>query len=98
MSVLSVALDDLFAWEKLTRLNFLKIDAEGAEPEILLGGTKIIAASRPIIQMEITTPDLPLKLDNYTGFQCPGGVNKMWIPNESPKLGVPKDLGWQKLN
>jgi len=98
LSVLSVALDDLFAWEKLTRLNFLKIDAEGAEPEILLGGTKIIAASRPIIQMEITISDLPLKLDNYTGFQCPGGVNKMWIPNESPKLGVPKDLGWQKLN
>ena len=69
-----------------------------AEPDILLGGAKLIAASRPIIQMEITISDLPLKLENYTGFQCPGGVNKLWIPNESPKIGIPKDLGWQKLS
>ena len=38
LSTLIVSLDDLFSWEGLNRLDYLKIDAEGAETEVLTGG------------------------------------------------------------
>lgn len=37
LSSLVVAIDDLFRWEGLTRFDFLKIDAEGAENQVLQG-------------------------------------------------------------
>ena len=97
LPTLTVSLDDLFSWEGLDRLNYLKMDAEGAEAQILNGGHRLLQRCRPIIQMEININDVPMKLENYTVFQSPGGVNKMWIPNESPKMKVPGQLGWEKL-
>jgi len=54
VSVLSASLDDLCRWEKLERLDYLKIDAEGAEAAILDGGQDAIRRFRPIVQVEIT--------------------------------------------
>lgn len=47
VSVLTVSLDDLMEWEQLERLDYLKIDAEGAEPEILHGAAETIRRHRP---------------------------------------------------
>jgi FkbM family methyltransferase len=46
-------LDGLCARAELTRLDFLKIDVEGAEPHVLTGGTGVIEKFRPAILMEI---------------------------------------------
>jgi FkbM family methyltransferase len=97
-SVLVVALDDLFAWEGLERLDYLKIDAEGAEEQIMAGARATIEKFRPIIQMEINLVDSHVRLPDYTAFQArPGSVNRLLIPNESPKIGVPVRLGWIKV-
>lgn len=93
-SVLMVALDDLFVWEKLERLNFLKIDAEGAENQVLLGAQGLIRQHRPIILAEVNLHDVAVELDNYLQFRAPGSQNKMFVPEESPKAAVARDLGW----
>ena len=62
LSVLVVSLDDLFEWEGITRLDYLKIDAEGAEAQILSGAKKTIEKFRPIIQVEISLVDLKISL------------------------------------
>jgi FkbM family methyltransferase len=46
-------LDALCARAELTRLDFLKIDVEGAELHVLDGGTRVIEKFRPAILVEI---------------------------------------------
>lgn len=46
-------LDVLCARAELTRLDFLKIDVEGAEPHVLAGGAQVIERFRPAILIEI---------------------------------------------
>lgn len=97
-SVLVVALDDLFKWEGLNRLDYLKIDAEGAEEQILSGAKQTIEKHRPIIQVEINLKDIQVSLPDYSVFQAAAGsINRLLIPNESPKIKVPEKLGWIKV-
>lgn len=97
-SVLVVALDDLFAWEGLNRLDYLKIDAEGAEELILKGAQRTIEKYRPIIQVEINLADSHAAFPNYSAFQASShSINRLLIPNESPKISLPQKLGWQKV-
>jgi FkbM family methyltransferase len=97
-SVLVVALDDLFAWEGLTRLDYLKIDAEGAEELILKGAQRTIEKYRPIIQVEINLADSSFGFPEYTAFQVSANsINRLLIPNESPKINIPQKLGWQEV-
>jgi FkbM family methyltransferase len=101
-SVLKVRLDDLIIWEKLTRCNYIKIDAEGAEQEIIEGAKQIIATYRPIIQAEVSISDFKVSLDNYSVFQAKkesGSLspNRMFIPNESQKIQVAKNLGLELI-
>jgi FkbM family methyltransferase len=51
-------LDALCARAGLTRLDFLKIDVEGAELHVLTGGTRVIEKFRPAILVEIETRHL----------------------------------------
>jgi FkbM family methyltransferase len=46
-------LDNLCARENITRLDFIKIDVEGAELQILHGGQHTITTSQPVILAEI---------------------------------------------
>jgi FkbM family methyltransferase len=99
LSTLVVALDNLFAWEGLNRLDYLKIDVEGAEAQVLAGAKETISKYRPIIQVEVNIKDAPIDLPNYSVFQAAtGSVNKVYIPNESLKIDVPTQLGWNKIN
>ena len=58
LSVLKVKLDDLFNWEELNRLDYLKIDVEGTEQQVLSGATETIKKYRPIIQLETIINDV----------------------------------------
>jgi FkbM family methyltransferase len=93
-SAMTVAIDDLFGWEKLDRLDYLKIDAEGAEEQVLRGGSKTIEKYRPIIQVEVSINDVPIDLPDYSAFQPPLSINRVYIPNDSPKISLPAQLGW----
>lgn len=96
-STLAVTLDDLFAWEGLDALDYLKLDVEGAEREVLLGAKRIIESCRPIIQMEVSIEDVPVQLFDYMVFRAPGSANKVCIPAEHPKIALPRQLGWTQL-
>ena len=96
-STLAVTLDDLLGWEGLDSLDYLKLDVEGAEREVLLGARQMIEKHRPIIQMEVTIEDVPVRLLDYTAFRAPGSANKLCIPVEHPKIAVPRQLGWAQL-
>jgi FkbM family methyltransferase len=98
LSILSVTLDELFEWENLNRLDYLKIDVEGAEKQVFAGARKILEKYRPIIQVEVILEDVDLEIPDYSIFQSPGSPNKIYIPNESPKIGIPKQLGWQQVS
>ena len=96
LSVLAVTLDDLCRWEGIARLDYLKVDAEGAEEEVFSGGKETIARFRPMIQLETTQKDFPLELPDYSSFQAKGSPNKIIIPNESEKIEIAYRLGWQR--
>jgi FkbM family methyltransferase len=96
-STLAVTLDDLLGWEGLDALDYLKLDVEGAEREVLLGARQMIEKHRPIIQMEVTIEDVPVQLLDYMAFRAPGSANKLCIPMEHPKIAVPEHLGWAQL-
>lgn len=96
-SVLKVKLDDLFEMEGLSRCDYIKIDAEGVEKEIIEGAHHIIKTHRPIIQAEVAITDFQIQLDDYAIFQAiyPDGrrsPNKLFIPRESPKIKIAKEL------
>jgi FkbM family methyltransferase len=94
ISVLSVSLDDLCRWENLERLDYLKIDAEGAEAAILEGGAQTIGRFRPVVQVEITKGSSSLSL-NYRKFIAPNSPNNIFIPAENVKaVETAVALGW----
>jgi FkbM family methyltransferase len=97
VSTLVFRLDDVFPMENLNRLDYVKIDVEGAEAQVLAGARGTFQKYRPIVQMETGIQNADLGLENYTEWQSPGGPNKVCIPAESPKIDVPKQLGWNKL-
>ena len=96
-STLIVTLDELFRWEGLVRLDYLKIDAEGSEAQVLRGGRETIDKYRPIIQVDVTLSDVTVELPEYSGFRAPGSAAKFYIPNEHEKIDVPVQLGWRAL-
>ncbi len=96
-STLTVTLDDLFRWERLDRLDYLKIDAEGSEEKVLNGGRQTIARYRPIIQIEATLNDIPIGQPNYSCFKAERSSGKVYMPNEHAKIDLPTQLGWARL-
>lgn len=97
LSVLAVSLDDLFEWERLDRLDYLKIDAEGAEREIFSGAAKTVERHRPIIQAEVSARYFAADLSGYSIFQARDSMNVVYMPDEHPKARLPEKLGWNKV-
>jgi FkbM family methyltransferase len=97
-STLVFPLDQVFPLEGLSRLDYVKIDVEGAESQVLAGAHETLKLFRPIIQLETGFSDVPLDLSDYCAWQSPGGPNKVCFPNESPKIETARRLGWQKIS
>jgi len=96
-SVLVFPLDVIWPIEKLDRLDYVKIDVEGAEAQVLAGGDETFRKFRPIIQLETGVVDSKLNLPRYSTWQPPGGPNKVYIPDENAKNETARQLGWQKI-
>lgn len=97
ISVLSVSLDDLCRWESLERLDYLKIDAEGAEATVLEGAQETVSRFRPIVQVEVTICESTLG-SNYRRFAAPGSMNHVFIPAEKAKaIETATQLGWAEV-
>ncbi len=97
-SMLVFRLDDVFPLEKLARLDYVKIDVEGAESQVLAGAMETFKKFRPIIQLETNHLDAPLNLPEYSAWESLGGPNKVCIPNENPKNETARQLGWRKIS
>ncbi len=97
ISTMVFRFDDVFPLEKLDRLDYVKMDVEGAEAQVLAGARATLEKFRPIVQLETGHEDAALKLPRYTEWQSPGGPNKVCIPNESDKNETARQLGWQQL-
>jgi FkbM family methyltransferase len=95
-SVLTVRLDDLMIWENLPRLDYLKVDAEGAEERVVAGGRETIERCRPIVQLELTVRAPRTAFRDYVTFRAPGSPNAVYMPAESPKVAVARGLGWSE--
>ncbi|MGA9390304.1 MAG: FkbM family methyltransferase [Candidatus Sulfotelmatobacter sp.] len=97
ISVLSVSLDDLCRWENLKRLDYLKIDVEGAEAAVLEGAQEAISRFRPIVQVEVTIGESTLS-SNYRRFSAPGSMNNVFIPAENATaVETAMKLGWSEI-
>jgi len=78
-----------FGWENI---DFVKIDAEGAEENIINGGLVFLEANSPIIQFEIKDVSWHLSLVNkfkslgYDSYRLVPGLNVLipWVDNETP--------------
>jgi len=98
VSTLVFRLDDVFPLEQLDRLDYVKIDVEGAEAQVLAGARATFQKYRPIVQLETGIENAALALVDYSEWQSPGGPNKVCIPNESPKNEIARQLGWKKIS
>jgi FkbM family methyltransferase len=97
-SMLVLRLDDVYPLEQLGRLDYVKIDVEGAETQVLAGANETLKQFRPIVQLETGISDAPLNLPDYSSYQAPGGPNKICIPNENPRCETALRLGWRKIS
>jgi FkbM family methyltransferase len=97
VSTLTITFDELFEWEGLNRLDYLKVDAVGCEEEVLRGARRSIEKYRPIVHLQATLLDVVADLVDYTGFKAPRSGVKFYLPNEHAKIGLPKELGWHPL-
>jgi FkbM family methyltransferase len=97
MSVVTVPIDDLVVWEGLTRVDYIKLDVEGAEDRVLQGAARTIAKFRPIVQYEVTIHEVSFEFPDYVGFHAKDSSNYVCIPRESQYVTVAQDLNWQRL-
>lgn len=89
-------LDIISKEEGLVRLDFLKIDAEGVENEILEGGANTIANFKPIILVEATITEFPSPPDNYLIFQYKESHNLLLVHKDSGRILNIKKAGFVK--
>lgn len=79
-----IALDNL----KLKRLDILKLDVEGMEPEVLRGGRQTIETMHPIIFAEVLTCGNVAVARELPGYEIiPLGMNVLAIHRDDPALG-----------
>ena len=94
LSVQVVSLDELFIWERLPRVDFLKIDAEGAETEVLAGARRLVERFRPVVQVEITLKEPVFELTDYVVLRRDHSPNAVLMPADHPRRAQVDALGW----
>jgi FkbM family methyltransferase len=83
-----IALDSL----NLKRVDFIKLDVEGMEEDVLRGAARTLDISRPLMQVEWMARDqgrLPLYLLEHLDYRIyQAGMNLICIPAERTDMGV----------
>lgn len=92
-----LSLDELIHWENLKKVNYIKIDAEGAENVILTGAIETILNFRPIIQLETFDFEIKNKLKDYRFFKASNSPNVICLPINHKFIEVPQILGFPEL-
>jgi len=84
-------LDGVCAAAELTRLDFIKIDVEGGELQVLKGGEASIERFRPALLVEIE--------DRHTArYQHAGSDVATWLLERDYAMYVWQDSGWQQTD
>jgi len=96
-SVLAVDLDSLLRWERLDRVDLLKIDAEGVEAQILDGASTLIEKHRPIIIAEVSVNRLDALPSGYMAFAAPRSFNWVMVPDGDPRAAQIEAIGWPQV-
>jgi FkbM family methyltransferase len=94
-NVLSVPLDRLLEWEGVTRVDFLKVDAEGAEVDVLIGAREVIARHSPAILAEVIFNGVTHVPAGYARWRAPGSPNALLLARGHHLVSVVERLGWQ---
>ena len=93
VSVLCMKLDDLAALEGLKRLDYVKIDVEGAEDRILAGARELISRFKPVIQVEINK-QAAANIAGYRKLSYSGSPNSLLLPEDHRLNAICRDLGY----
>ncbi|HLN16648.1 MAG TPA: FkbM family methyltransferase [Acidimicrobiales bacterium] len=95
-TVLTVDLDRLVEWEGLTRVDFIKMDVEGAEGRVLAGARRVIEDFRPPILAEVFLGGLSEVPAGYGVFGPPRkSPNQLLLPDGHRLVEVVTRLGWR---
>ena len=81
---------DSYALKSCEMPDFVKIDVEGAELEVLAGMKRILADKRPWLMVEITDREEEVvELLSLVGYKCTArfGPNTFWAKHREPKPG-----------
>lgn len=92
-SVAITAIDTLVENEGLGRVSLIKIDAEGAENEVMAGARKVIERDLPAIIAETTIISELTLPDGYGIYKIPTSHNRILIHEESRGGKLVADLG-----
>lgn len=90
LSIRSTSIDDFVESEKLNKLDFIKIDAEGAELQVLKGGYKTIKHFKPKINLALHPAAIIANKDSLTAiyFFIKDAGYKIYF--EDKELGQPE--------
>jgi FkbM family methyltransferase len=83
IGAISVRLTDLVPGDRL--VNFIKIDAEGADAEIVRSSSDLVSTARPCIMLELTGTDaeeIASWFNDYAVWQLQGSHNSILYPLE----------------
>ncbi|AFY70263.1 methyltransferase FkbM family [Thalassoporum mexicanum PCC 7367] len=91
-------IDTLFEAEGLSRLDFIKIDAEGVENEVLAGAKHVIDKFRPMILLEVIITENPNIPPGYVALRYQDSHNLLLVHQDSPRLDQIKAIGFTELS
>jgi FkbM family methyltransferase len=89
-------IDTIVRIEGLDRLDFIKIDAEGVENQVLAGAKHAIEKYKPIIQIEVIFTKKPTIPAGYLALRYPNSPNMLLVHHTSPRLAKIREAGFKE--
>jgi len=93
-----VTIDSLVEEENLERVDFIKIDAEGSENQILNGSLKTLSKFKPIILTEILITQNPIIPPGYLMLKYKDSFNVLLVHQDSIRLEDLLKVGFRELD
>ncbi len=97
-STVTMTLDVVAEWERLTGVSLIKIDAEGSEDKVIDGAAGVIERDRPAIIAEVNKGGLTRIPDGYASFQAPHGPNQVLLPERHRGVDAVLAKGWRAVS